>query len=78
MAKAKKSSVSKRHLHPVLTTPNTMSRVLTWILLLGVPFIAFFLGMRYQEAKDRLAMFELQDQMIMQQSATPEAEMMEK
>lgn len=67
MAKVKSSK--KRFTE--LTTPTTTSRVLTWLLLLLLPLIGFLLGMRYQESKDTLRMFDMQEKMIEQKYNTP-------
>ena len=73
MAKAK---TTKRRYHE-LTTPTQTSRALTWLMLLLVPVIAFFLGMKYQESNSNLQMLEMKEQMLMEQldSASPAAEM---
>jgi hypothetical protein len=73
MAKAK---TSKRRYHE-LTTPTTTSRALTWLMLLLVPVIAFFLGMKYQQSNSNLEMLDMKDQMLQEQldSSTPSAEL---
>ena len=68
MAKAKTKSTKSRY--HVLTQPTMTSRVLTWILLLVVPVIAFFLGMKYQESNSNLQILEMKDQMLMEQLDT--------
>lgn len=74
MAKAKKTSHSTYHR---LTTPTQTSRVLTWLMLLLVPVIAFFLGMKYQESNSQLEMLEMKEQMMLERldSASPSAPM---
>jgi hypothetical protein len=66
MAKAKQ--VRK---HSELITPTTTSRVLTWLLLIILPIIAFYLGLRYQEYQDSFKMFDLHDSLNVQQQMMP-------
>ncbi len=70
-----KKAAKKRYQE--LTQPTQTSRVLTWLLLLLVPVIAFFLGMRYQESQSNLQILELKEQMMYEQlnPATPSADL---
>lgn len=71
---AKKATKKK---YQSLTQPTQTSRLLTWLLLLLVPIIAFFLGMRYQESQSNLQILELKEQMMIESldPATPSAEL---
>ncbi len=70
-----KKAATKRRYHE-LTTPTQTSRLLTWLLLLLVPVIAFFLGMRYQESLSNTQILELKEEILLQdlESATPSAD----